>query len=156
MISVSQSNSTVADSYRQINVTIGNRTVLEEGYYYLNNFNNILSSFGMCTHSQIHTHLMSVYSLVLFVKSFFFLCHVSVTLFELTVVNNWYITMVSTWTKTHAHQLSQQIISDVPSVKRLYFFIDVGMWCPLLFIQIKCQSADCCVSAHVIVNFTYV
>ncbi|XP_041742113.1 two pore calcium channel protein 1-like [Coregonus clupeaformis] len=53
--------STVADSYRQINVTIGNRTVLDEGYYYLNNFNNILSSF--------------------------------VTLFELTVVNNWYITM---------------------------------------------------------------
>uniref|UniRef100_A0A667YLW4 Voltage-dependent calcium channel protein TPC1 n=1 Tax=Myripristis murdjan TaxID=586833 RepID=A0A667YLW4_9TELE len=53
--------STVADSYRQINVTIGNKTVLEEGYYYLNNFNNILSSF--------------------------------VTLFELTVVNNWYITM---------------------------------------------------------------
>ncbi|XP_046904125.1 two pore channel protein 1 isoform X2 [Hypomesus transpacificus] len=53
--------STVADSYRQINVTVGNKTVLEEGYYYLNNFNNILSSF--------------------------------VTLFELTVVNNWYITM---------------------------------------------------------------
>ncbi|CAL8248231.1 unnamed protein product [Merluccius merluccius] len=53
--------STVADSYRLINVTIGNKTVLEEGYYYLNNFNNILSSF--------------------------------VTLFELTVVNNWYITM---------------------------------------------------------------
>jgi len=40
------STSTVADSYRQINVTIGNKTVLEEGYYYLNNFNNILSSFG--------------------------------------------------------------------------------------------------------------
>uniref|UniRef100_A0AAY5EHV4 Ion transport domain-containing protein n=1 Tax=Electrophorus electricus TaxID=8005 RepID=A0AAY5EHV4_ELEEL len=38
--------STVADSYRQVNVTIGNRTVLEEGYYYLNNFNNILNSFG--------------------------------------------------------------------------------------------------------------
>ncbi|KAM7018939.1 two pore channel protein 1 isoform 2-T2 [Tautogolabrus adspersus] len=53
--------STVADSYRLINVTYGNKTVLEEGYYYLNNFNNILSSF--------------------------------VTLFELTVVNNWYITM---------------------------------------------------------------
>lgn len=53
--------STVADSYRQINITSGNKTVLEEGYYYLNNFNNILSSF--------------------------------VTLFELTVVNNWYITM---------------------------------------------------------------
>lgn len=53
--------STVADSYRQINVTVGNKTELQEGYYYLNNFNNILSSF--------------------------------VTLFELTVVNNWYITM---------------------------------------------------------------
>ncbi|XP_056149689.1 two pore channel protein 1 isoform X2 [Lampris incognitus] len=53
--------STVADSYRQINITIDNKTVLQEGYYYLNNFNNILSSF--------------------------------VTLFELTVVNNWYITM---------------------------------------------------------------
>uniref|UniRef100_A0A3Q3XCJ2 Ion transport domain-containing protein n=1 Tax=Mola mola TaxID=94237 RepID=A0A3Q3XCJ2_MOLML len=53
--------STVADSYKQVNVTYGNKTVLEEGYYYLNNFNNILSSF--------------------------------VTLFELTVVNNWYITM---------------------------------------------------------------
>uniref|UniRef100_A0A8C4HEP5 Ion transport domain-containing protein n=1 Tax=Dicentrarchus labrax TaxID=13489 RepID=A0A8C4HEP5_DICLA len=35
--------STVADSYRQINITYGNKTVLEEGYYYLNNFNNILS-----------------------------------------------------------------------------------------------------------------
>ncbi|XP_069379953.1 two pore channel protein 1 isoform X3 [Paralichthys olivaceus] len=53
--------STVSDSYKQMNVTHGNKTVLEEGYYYLNNFNNILSSF--------------------------------VTLFELTVVNNWYITM---------------------------------------------------------------
>uniref|UniRef100_A0A3B3TPN4 Voltage-dependent calcium channel protein TPC1 n=1 Tax=Poecilia latipinna TaxID=48699 RepID=A0A3B3TPN4_9TELE len=53
--------STVADSYRQINKTFGNKTVLDEGYYYLNNFNDILSSF--------------------------------VTLFELTVVNNWYITM---------------------------------------------------------------
>lgn len=53
--------STVADSYRQVNVTVGNKTELQEGYYYLNNFNNILSSF--------------------------------VTLFELTVVNNWYITM---------------------------------------------------------------
>ncbi|XP_053726292.1 two pore channel protein 1 isoform X1 [Synchiropus splendidus] len=53
--------STVADFYRQGNATIGNTTVLKEGYYYLNNFNNILRSF--------------------------------VTLFELTVVNNWYITM---------------------------------------------------------------
>lgn len=49
--------STVADSYKAANATLGNK----EGYYYLNNFNNILSSF--------------------------------VTLFELTVVNNWYITM---------------------------------------------------------------
>ncbi|XP_051776995.1 two pore channel protein 1 isoform X2 [Erpetoichthys calabaricus] len=40
--------STVADSYRLVNYTIGNRTVIEEGYYYLNNFNNILSSFGRC------------------------------------------------------------------------------------------------------------
>lgn len=62
-------NSTVADSYRQINVTFGNRTVLEEGYYYLNNFNNILSSF--------------------------------VTLFELTVVNNWYITMEGVTSQTN-------------------------------------------------------
>ncbi|CAG5922819.1 unnamed protein product [Menidia menidia] len=53
--------STVADSYKLINDTSANKTVLEDGYYYLNNFNNILSSF--------------------------------VTLFELTVVNNWYITM---------------------------------------------------------------
>ncbi|XP_035382974.1 two pore calcium channel protein 1 isoform X1 [Electrophorus electricus] len=60
--------STVADSYRQVNVTIGNRTVLEEGYYYLNNFNNILNSF--------------------------------VTLFELTVVNNWYITMEGVTSQT--------------------------------------------------------
>ncbi|KAL2095381.1 hypothetical protein ACEWY4_010100 [Coilia grayii] len=60
--------STVADAYRQINVTIGNRTVLQEGYYYLNNFDNILSSF--------------------------------VTLFELTVVNNWYITMEGVTSQT--------------------------------------------------------
>ncbi|XP_066545157.1 two pore channel protein 1 isoform X1 [Amia ocellicauda] len=60
--------STVADSYRQVNVTVGNRTVLDEGYYYLNNFNNILNSF--------------------------------VTLFELTVVNNWYITMEGVTSQT--------------------------------------------------------
>lgn len=60
--------STVAASYRQINSTQGNKTVLEEGYYYLNNFDNILSSF--------------------------------VTLFELTVVNNWYITMEGVTYKT--------------------------------------------------------
>ncbi|KAJ1092402.1 hypothetical protein NDU88_005512 [Pleurodeles waltl] len=53
--------STVADSYRWINHTVGNKSIVEEGYYYLNNFDNILNSF--------------------------------VTLFELTVVNNWYIIM---------------------------------------------------------------
>lgn len=42
----SHSTSTVAESYKQVNKTIGNKTVLEEGYYYLNNFNHILSSFG--------------------------------------------------------------------------------------------------------------
>ncbi|MCJ8748920.1 hypothetical protein PDJAM_G00170210 [Pangasius djambal] len=60
--------STVADAYRQINVTVGNHTLLQEGYYYLNNFNDILSSF--------------------------------VTLFELTVVNNWYITMEGVTSQT--------------------------------------------------------
>ncbi|XP_033618305.1 two pore calcium channel protein 1 isoform X2 [Fukomys damarensis] len=54
--------STVADAYRWLNRTVGDKTVVEEGYYYLNNFDNILNSF--------------------------------VTLFELTVVNNWYIIMV--------------------------------------------------------------
>ncbi|KAG9354432.1 hypothetical protein JZ751_001141 [Albula glossodonta] len=68
--------STVADSYRQINITKGNQTFLDEGYYYLNNFNNILSSF--------------------------------VTLFELTVVNNWYITM-------------EGITSQTSHWSRLYF-----------------------------------
>lgn len=40
------STSTVADSYRWLNHTVGNKTVVEEGYYYLNNFDNILNSFG--------------------------------------------------------------------------------------------------------------
>ncbi|PKU32986.1 two pore calcium channel protein 1 [Limosa lapponica baueri] len=39
------STSTVADSYRWVNHTVGNKTVVEEGYYYLNNFDNILNSF---------------------------------------------------------------------------------------------------------------
>uniref|UniRef100_G1PMM0 Two pore segment channel 1 n=1 Tax=Myotis lucifugus TaxID=59463 RepID=G1PMM0_MYOLU len=34
--------STVADAYRWRNRTVGNRTVVEDGYYYLNNFDNIL------------------------------------------------------------------------------------------------------------------
>uniref|UniRef100_A0A8C1CN35 Two pore segment channel 1 n=1 Tax=Cyprinus carpio carpio TaxID=630221 RepID=A0A8C1CN35_CYPCA len=88
--------STVAQSYRQINVTIGNRTMLEEGYYYLNNFNNILSSFGMCTH--IHRYTLFSCQYIAFCN--FCLCHVSVTLFELTVVNNWYITMEGVTSQT--------------------------------------------------------
>lgn len=40
------STSTVADSYRWINRTVGNKTSVDEGYYYLNNFDNILNSFG--------------------------------------------------------------------------------------------------------------
>uniref|UniRef100_A0A452GBD8 Voltage-dependent calcium channel protein TPC1 n=1 Tax=Capra hircus TaxID=9925 RepID=A0A452GBD8_CAPHI len=60
--------STVADAYRWLNHTVGNRTIVEEGYYYLNNFDNILNSF--------------------------------VTLFELTVVNNWYIIMEGVTSQT--------------------------------------------------------
>uniref|UniRef100_A0A8C6E3A8 Two pore segment channel 1 n=1 Tax=Moschus moschiferus TaxID=68415 RepID=A0A8C6E3A8_MOSMO len=62
------STSTVADAYRWLNHTVGNRTIVEEGYYYLNNFDNILNSF--------------------------------VTLFELTVVNNWYIIMEGVTSQT--------------------------------------------------------
>ncbi|XP_058387456.1 two pore channel protein 1 isoform X3 [Diceros bicornis minor] len=62
------STSTVADAYRWLSHTEGNRTVVEEGYYYLNNFDNILNSF--------------------------------VTLFELTVVNNWYIIMEGVTSQT--------------------------------------------------------
>ena len=38
----------MAGAYRWLNHTVGNRTVVEEGYYYLNNFDNILNSFGEC------------------------------------------------------------------------------------------------------------
>lgn len=38
----------MADAYRWLNHTVGNRTVVEDGYYYLNNFDNILNSFGEC------------------------------------------------------------------------------------------------------------
>uniref|UniRef100_A0A1A8EEB8 Two pore segment channel 1 n=1 Tax=Nothobranchius kadleci TaxID=1051664 RepID=A0A1A8EEB8_NOTKA len=83
--------STVANSYRQINITEGNRTVLEEGYYYLNNFNNILSSF--------------------------------VTLFELTVVNNWYITMEGVTSMTsHWSRLYFMTFYIVTMVRRMVFF----------------------------------
>nr|XP_033811745.1 two pore calcium channel protein 1 isoform X2 [Geotrypetes seraphini] len=70
--------STVAESYRWRNITIGNITIVEEGYYYLNNFDNIFNSF--------------------------------VTLFELTVVNNWYIIM-------------EGVTSQTSHWARLYFMI---------------------------------
>ncbi|XP_018417245.1 PREDICTED: two pore calcium channel protein 1 [Nanorana parkeri] len=70
--------STVADSYRFLNHTVDNRTQMEEGYYYLNNFDNILISF--------------------------------VTLFELTVVNNWYIIM-------------EGVTSQTSHWARLYFMV---------------------------------
>ncbi|XP_030316221.1 two pore calcium channel protein 1 isoform X1 [Calypte anna] len=72
------STSTVADAYRWVNHTVGNKTVVEEGYYYLNNFDNILNSF--------------------------------VTLFELTVVNDWYIIM-------------EGVTSQTTHWSRLYFMI---------------------------------
>ncbi|XP_053136335.1 two pore channel protein 1 isoform X2 [Hemicordylus capensis] len=70
--------STVADAYRWLNRTVGNQTVVDEGYYYLNNFDNMLNSF--------------------------------VTLFELTVVNNWYIIM-------------EGVTSETSHWSRLYFMI---------------------------------
>jgi len=57
------STSTVADSYRWVNHTVGNKTVVEEGYYYLNNFDNILNSFGkgsfVCSKDYFLEHLCS-------------------------------------------------------------------------------------------------
>uniref|UniRef100_A0A6I8NXX1 Two pore segment channel 1 n=1 Tax=Ornithorhynchus anatinus TaxID=9258 RepID=A0A6I8NXX1_ORNAN len=75
---VPQLTSTVAKSYRWVNRTEGNRTVEDQGYYYLNNFDHILNSF--------------------------------VTLFELTVVNNWYIIM-------------EGVTSQTSHWSRLYFMI---------------------------------
>ncbi|XP_068095980.1 two pore channel protein 1 [Hyperolius riggenbachi] len=70
--------STVAESYRFLNHTVGNHSQIDEGYYYLNNFDNILISF--------------------------------VTLFELTVVNNWYIIM-------------EGVTSQTSHWARLYFMV---------------------------------
>lgn len=50
------SMSTVADAYRWLNHTMGNRTDVEEGYYYLNNFDNILNSFGECRSHRLEGH----------------------------------------------------------------------------------------------------
>lgn len=49
------STSTVADAYRWLNHTVGNETVVDEGYYYLNNFDNILNSFGECRGHRQHS-----------------------------------------------------------------------------------------------------
>ncbi|KAM4807521.1 two pore channel protein 1 [Rhinophrynus dorsalis] len=86
-------NSTVADSYRWINHTVGNRTHVEEGYYYLNNFNNILNSF--------------------------------VTLFELTVVNNWYIIM-------------EGVTSETSHWARVYFMVFYIVTMVVLTIIVAC------------------
>lgn len=45
----------MADAYRWRNRTVGNRTVVEDGYYYLNNFDNILNSFGECGEPRGHS-----------------------------------------------------------------------------------------------------
>uniref|UniRef100_A0A6I8QGK0 Ion transport domain-containing protein n=1 Tax=Xenopus tropicalis TaxID=8364 RepID=A0A6I8QGK0_XENTR len=85
--------STVADSYRWLNRTVGNQTQFEEGYYYLNNFNNILNSF--------------------------------VTLFELTVVNNWYIIM-------------EGVTSQTSHWARLYFMVFYIVTMVVLTIIVAC------------------
>ncbi|XP_053558136.1 two pore channel protein 1 isoform X2 [Bombina bombina] len=86
-------NSTVADSYRWLNHTVGNQTRTEEGYYYLNNFNNIFNSF--------------------------------VTLFELTVVNNWYIIM-------------EGVTSQTSHWARLYFMVFYIVTMVVLTIIVAC------------------
>ncbi|XP_072004232.1 two pore channel protein 1 [Engystomops pustulosus] len=85
--------STVADSYRMLNHTVGNQTHIEEGYYYLNNFDNILISF--------------------------------VTLFELTVVNNWYIIM-------------EGVTSQTSHWARLYFMVFYIVTMVVLTIIVAC------------------
>lgn len=42
----SVSTSTVVDVYRWFSYIEGNSIVVEEGYYYFNNFDNIFNSFG--------------------------------------------------------------------------------------------------------------
>ncbi|XP_015733645.1 two pore calcium channel protein 1 isoform X2 [Coturnix japonica] len=56
--------STVADSYRWVNQTVGNKTVVEEGYYYLNNFDNILNSFGVTSET---THWSRLYFMIFYI-----------------------------------------------------------------------------------------
>ncbi|XP_077317387.1 two pore channel protein 1 isoform X4 [Lithobates pipiens] len=85
--------STVADSYRFLNHTVGNHTLMDEGYYYLNNFDNILISF--------------------------------VTLFELTVVNNWYIIM-------------EGVTSQTSHWARLYFMVFYIVTMVVITIIIAC------------------
>nr|DBA22831.1 TPA: hypothetical protein GDO54_013826 [Pyxicephalus adspersus] len=85
--------STVADSYRFLNRTVENHTQIEDGYYYLNNFDNILISF--------------------------------VTLFELTVVNNWYIIM-------------EGVTSQTSHWARLYFMVFYIVTMVVLTIIVAC------------------
>ncbi|KAG9487107.1 hypothetical protein GDO78_007142 [Eleutherodactylus coqui] len=92
------STSTVAESYRLQNHTVGNQTLVEEGYYYLNNFDNILISF--------------------------------VTLFELTVVNNWYIIM-------------EGVTSQTSHWARLYFMV----FYIVTMVSITCQTIYTCISS---------
>ncbi|XP_021113084.1 two pore calcium channel protein 1 isoform X3 [Heterocephalus glaber] len=54
--------STVADAYRWLNHTVGDKTVVEEGYYYLNNFDNILNSFGRVSVPSLHSDLVRAHS----------------------------------------------------------------------------------------------
>lgn len=49
----------MADAYRFINHTVGNKTKVEEGYYYLNNFDNILNSFGEWVLKGTRSHTLS-------------------------------------------------------------------------------------------------
>ncbi|KAM9329594.1 two pore channel protein 1 [Gastrophryne carolinensis] len=86
-------DSTVAESYRFLNYTVDNQTHFDEGYYYLNNFDNILISF--------------------------------VTLFELTVVNNWYIIM-------------EGVTSQTSHWARLYFMVFYIVTMVVLTIIVAC------------------
>lgn len=37
----------MANAYRRLNHTVGNETQVEDGFYYLNNFDHLLNSFGV-------------------------------------------------------------------------------------------------------------
>ncbi|XP_046944044.1 two pore channel protein 1 isoform X1 [Lynx rufus] len=89
--------STVADAYRWLNHTVGNGTVVDEGYYYLNNFDNILNSFGVRSRPDASPHSPPGLTPGSRRAPRF---AGRVTLFELTVVNNWYIIMEGVTSQT--------------------------------------------------------